>query len=74
MWYLFLVSFCLFLVDVYPVRDRGHVLGLDHPVHLSGAVQWTDLAAVQNQLHNQQQVKITQHTHCLRLRVCLCVC
>ncbi|XP_017311523.1 uncharacterized protein LOC108257899 [Ictalurus punctatus] len=41
--------------DVYPVRDRGHVLGLDHPVHLSGAVQWTDLAAVQNQLHNQQQ-------------------
>ncbi|KAB5539704.1 hypothetical protein PHYPO_G00092100 [Pangasianodon hypophthalmus] len=41
--------------DVYPVRDLSHATGLDPPVRLSGAVQWTDLAAVQDQLHNQRQ-------------------
>ncbi|XP_027010933.2 cingulin-like protein 1 isoform X2 [Tachysurus fulvidraco] len=41
--------------DVYPVRDLSHASALELPVHLSGAVQWNDLAAVQAQLHNQRQ-------------------
>ncbi|XP_060773507.1 RNA-binding protein 25 isoform X2 [Neoarius graeffei] len=41
--------------DVFPVRERSHATGLDPPVYLSGAVQWTDLAALQAQLHNQRQ-------------------
>ncbi|XP_058234752.1 uncharacterized protein LOC131345730 isoform X2 [Hemibagrus wyckioides] len=41
--------------DVYPVRNLSHAAALEPPVHLSGAVQWSDLAAVQAQLHNQRQ-------------------
>ncbi|KAM9435610.1 uncharacterized protein Hap1MRO34_001718 isoform 1-T2 [Clarias gariepinus] len=41
--------------DVYPVRDLSHTTSLDLPVRHHSAVQWTDLAAVQAQLHNQQQ-------------------
>lgn len=58
------------LADVYPVRDLSHAAALEPPVHLSGAVQWSDLAAVQAQLHNQRQVKITQHSY----HLCVCVC
>ncbi|KAI5090452.1 BICD family-like cargo adapter 2 [Silurus meridionalis] len=41
--------------DVYPVRELSHASGLERPVHLSGAVQWSDLTAVHTQLHNQRQ-------------------
>ncbi|KAK3516517.1 hypothetical protein QTP70_019891 [Hemibagrus guttatus] len=41
--------------DAYPVRDLSHAVALEPSVHLSGAVQWSDLAAVQAQLHNQRQ-------------------
>lgn len=52
-----LILFSFPLTDVYPVRDRSHAAALEPPVRLGGAVQWTDVTAVQAQLHNQQQVK-----------------
>lgn len=53
--------FIFSLTDVYPVRDVSHATGLKPLCGPGGAVQWTGLAAVQAQLHNQQQVKITTH-------------
>ncbi|TSN30180.1 hypothetical protein Baya_9409 [Bagarius yarrelli] len=41
--------------DLYPVRDLSHAVGLDLSAPFTGAVQWTDLAAVQAQLQNQRQ-------------------